>query len=101
MLWPNINLDYVTYSTAIHQWLLVTGSGANRVGRVIARSFAEAGYSVVLHAYRSVNELKQTVAQWSEEGYKVSYVTGRWMILPIMPPGVKRFSSGMVACMSW
>jgi pteridine reductase len=55
---------------------LVTGSGAARVGRVIARDLAEAGYRVVLHAHRSVDQVKQTAQAWSAEGLTVSYVTG-------------------------
>lgn len=55
---------------------LVTGSGAARVGRSIARELVEAGYGVVLHANRSVDEVKRLVKQWSDEGFTVSYVTG-------------------------
>ncbi len=55
---------------------LVTGSGAARVGRSIARELVEAGYGVVLHANRSVEEVKRVVALWSREGFNVSYVTG-------------------------
>ena len=55
---------------------LVTGSGAARVGRVIARELAEAGYAVVLHANRSIDEVKSTADAWCAEGIEVSYVTG-------------------------
>lgn len=55
---------------------LVTGSGAARVGRHIARELAQAGYGVVLHANRSVDEVERVVQAWTNEGFNVSHVTG-------------------------
>ncbi len=55
---------------------LVTGSGAARVGQTIARHLVEAGYCAVLHAHRSVDQVKRVSQQWTSEGFNVSYVTG-------------------------
>ncbi len=54
----------------------VTGSGADRVGRAIARHLAEAGYTIVLHANHSVNEVTQVCEAWNAEGLRTSFVTG-------------------------
>ncbi len=54
----------------------VTGSAANRVGRCIARYFAERNYHVVLHAHRSVEQAEKVCEQWCSEGLSASYVTG-------------------------
>lgn len=59
-----------------HPVALVTGSGANRVGRVIARRLVESGYRVVLHANRSKAEAEAVCAQWRAEGYEVNAVFG-------------------------
>ncbi|MCC6508762.1 MAG: SDR family oxidoreductase [Pirellulaceae bacterium] len=59
-----------------HPVALITGSGARRVGQVIARQFVEAGYRVVLHAHRSVDQVQATARQWQSEGFNVDYVTG-------------------------
>ena len=55
---------------------LVTGSGADRVGRRIARRLAESGYRIVLHAHHSIDEVKATATAWQQEGYEVSFVSG-------------------------
>lgn len=68
--------DLKTLFGSEHPVALVTGSGANRVGRAIARELAEAGYCVVLHAHRSVAEVEQTAKRWKAEGLQVSFVTG-------------------------
>lgn len=54
----------------------VTGSGAKRVGQVIARRLAEAGYRLILHAHHSVDEVNKTCQSWCREGIDVSFVTG-------------------------
>lgn len=54
----------------------VTGSGADRVGRCIARRFVERGYRVVLHAHHSLDEVQRTTALWRDEGHEVSFVSG-------------------------
>ncbi len=41
----------------------VTGSGAKRVGRVVAEHFAKLGYRVALHARSSLNEAQALVAE--------------------------------------
>ena len=46
-----------------HPVALVTGSGARRVGNVIARTLAERGYRVALHANTSRDELAATVEE--------------------------------------
>jgi pteridine reductase len=55
---------------------LVTGSGANRVGKVIARALGEAGYTLVLHANHSLDAAEQTRRQWEAEGIPTSCVQG-------------------------
>lgn len=55
---------------------LVTGSGAARVGRAIARELAEAGCITVLHAHRSIDAVQKVVKAWCLEGLQASYVTG-------------------------
>ena len=55
---------------------LVTGSGADRVGRCIARRLAENGFHVVLHAHNSRSEVQAATTAWQKEGYEVSYVLG-------------------------
>ncbi len=54
----------------------VTGSAANRVGRVIAHRFAQQGYRIVLHAHQSINEGKRLGEQWSNEGIEAHLVVG-------------------------
>jgi pteridine reductase len=44
-----------------HPVALVTGSGAKRVGNVVARALAARGFHLVLHANRSVQEAEETV----------------------------------------
>ena len=44
-----------------HPVSLVTGSGAKRVGNVVARALAARGFHLVLHANRSVQEAEETV----------------------------------------
>lgn len=44
-----------------HPVALVTGSGAKRVGNVVARALAARGFNLVLHANRSVQEGEETV----------------------------------------
>jgi len=44
-----------------HPVALVTGSGAKRVGNVVARSLAVRGFHLVLHANRSAQEAEETV----------------------------------------
>jgi pteridine reductase len=51
-----------------HPVALVTGSGARRVGNVIARTLAERGYRIAIHANRSLTEAQQTVAEMIAEG---------------------------------
>jgi pteridine reductase len=46
-----------------HPVALVTGSGAKRVGNVVARTLAARGYRVALHANRSRDELLATVEE--------------------------------------
>ena len=44
-----------------HPVALVTGSGAKRVGNVVARALAARGFHLALHANRSVQEAEETV----------------------------------------
>ena len=54
----------------------VTGSAANRVGRVIAYRFAQRGYRIVLHGHRSIDEGTRVVEQGSQEGIDTHLVVG-------------------------
>ncbi|QDT00310.1 SDR family NAD(P)-dependent oxidoreductase [Adhaeretor mobilis] len=47
---------------------LITGSGRKRVGYVIAKALAKAGYSLVLHYHSSGEEAEQSVAEFRELG---------------------------------
>lgn len=47
---------------------LVTGSGRQRVGNVIARSLADWGYDVALHYHRSEQSAQETVAELRSTG---------------------------------
>jgi pteridine reductase len=51
-----------------HPVALVTGSGAKRVGNVVARALAARGFHLVLHANRSVQDAKSTVADVRRAG---------------------------------
>jgi pteridine reductase len=54
----------------------VTGSGAPRVGAVIARRFAERGDAVVVHANHSLAQAEKTVASLRQLQVPVSLVVG-------------------------
>jgi len=54
----------------------ITGSGAKRVGATIAAACAARGYSIVVHANRSVEEGRDTVAQLEALGAQALLVTG-------------------------
>ena len=58
-----------------HPVALVTGSGARRVGSVIARTLAERGYRVALHANTSRDELAATVEELRDVGHDVAAFT--------------------------
>jgi pteridine reductase len=51
-----------------HPVALVTGSGAARVGRAVARSLAERGYRLVLHANRSLEAARRTAEEYERQG---------------------------------
>ena len=42
---------------------LVTGSGAPRVGNIVARALASRGYRLIIHANRSVQPAEETAAE--------------------------------------
>lgn len=54
----------------------VTGSGAARVGRQIARRFATAGYRVVIHAHRSIDQATEFSKELLESGAENMIVQG-------------------------
>lgn len=76
-----MNTDQTTRLAAIfgtpQPVAFVTGSGADRVGRGIARELARAGYRVVLHANTSVEQVIALSQQWNQQGWQTSYVLGR------------------------
>ncbi|MBC7852988.1 MAG: SDR family oxidoreductase [Pirellulaceae bacterium] len=47
---------------------MVTGSGAKRVGNVVARALAARGFHLVLHANRSLAEAEETMAELHRDG---------------------------------
>jgi len=47
---------------------VVTGAGAPRVGNVVARTMAQRGYRVAMHARRSVAQAEQTAEEIRREG---------------------------------
>lgn len=47
---------------------LVTGAGAPRIGNCVARLMARRGYRVVVHAHRSVEQARSTVAELRQNG---------------------------------
>ncbi|MEK6234324.1 MAG: SDR family NAD(P)-dependent oxidoreductase, partial [Planctomycetales bacterium] len=50
---------------------LVTGAGKQRVGNVVARDLAAAGYRVAIHYFTSQEPAEQTVAELREQGADV------------------------------
>lgn len=59
-----------------HPVALVTGSGAPRVGRVVAMTLAERGYRVVVHANRAREEAKELAERLQESGVEAAWVCG-------------------------
>ena len=55
---------------------LVTGSGAPRVGNVVARHLAALGYRLALHANTSTEDADQTAADLRQGGAEVIVVQG-------------------------
>ncbi len=51
-----------------HPVALVTGSGAKRVGNVVARTLAARGFHLVLHANRSLQDAEETVTDLLRAG---------------------------------
>lgn len=51
-----------------HPVALVTGAGAPRVGNVVARTLADRGYRLAVHANRSVAAARETAAELSSDG---------------------------------
>jgi len=54
---------------------LVTGSGAPRIGNVVARALAARGYGVVVHANTSLTEARRTVAELEAGGVEALALT--------------------------
>ncbi len=53
---------------------LVTGSGARRVGNVVAAALAGRGYTAIIHYRRSADAAHQTVAQLVQRGFQAAAV---------------------------
>jgi len=60
---------------ATHPVALVTGSGAARVGNVVARHLAARGYRLVIHANTSSDEARQFAAELQAAGTEALAVT--------------------------
>lgn len=54
----------------------ITGSGPIRVGRSIAQHFAEKGYRIALHAYKSLSQAEQFAAELNANGTETMIVQG-------------------------
>ena len=54
----------------------ITGSGAPRVGRFIAEEFANAGYRIVLHANRSIEQAQSFQRELASKGTEAMIVYG-------------------------
>lgn len=54
---------------------LVTGSGAPRIGNVVARTLAARGYRIILHARHSVSQAEATAAELNRSGCEAGVVT--------------------------
>lgn len=52
----------------VHPVAMVTGSGAARVGRSVARTLAERGFRLVLHANSSLAAAERTAQEFSQQG---------------------------------
>jgi len=63
-------------AAAARRVAFVTGSGAPRVGRVVAEHLAARGYAVVLHANSSVEQAAQAVAEFERQGTPAMTVSG-------------------------
>jgi len=60
--------------TSSQRVALVTGSGARRVGNVVAAALAGRGYSLAVHYRRSADAAQQTVARLAERGFRAEAV---------------------------
>src|SRR5688500_16024353 len=58
-----------------HPVALVTGSGARRVGNVVARALAVRGFHLVLHANRSFAEAEETMDELRRAGCEAIALT--------------------------
>jgi len=56
-------------STTPGRVVWVTGSGAKRVGRVVAEHFAQNGYRIALHARSSLRELDSAAKELADQGF--------------------------------
>lgn len=56
--------------------VLVTGSGAPRVGREIGLHLLDCGYRVIFHAHRSLSEVQDLVAKLKSHGKPCDFVSG-------------------------
>lgn len=54
----------------------ITGSGAARVGQVIAKEFAARGYNIVLHAHRSLDQAQQCLDELHQQNVEAILVQG-------------------------
>ncbi|MFO0820304.1 MAG: SDR family oxidoreductase [Pirellulales bacterium] len=68
-----------------HPVALVTGSGAKRVGRVIAETLAARGYRVVTHANRSQADAQELAEQFNATG-----AGGHWIVGDLAQEAVAR-----------
>lgn len=70
-----VNADTMTHTGQKPGTALVTG-GAQRIGRAICIALVRAGYGVVIHARRSLDEAKTLQAELASSGTKISIVSG-------------------------
>lgn len=65
-----------SHSSSVRRVAFVTGSGARRIGRVVAELLAAHGYAIVLHANTSVAEAEAAVEQLEQAGTPALLVRG-------------------------
>ncbi len=71
----------------------VTGSGAPRVGRVVAQHFADHGYRIALHARNAMHEVRAVEEAMQERGTGVCVTFGDVRDWPAMDQSVKHILS--------
>ena len=73
---PSVHPQPAAASSTPAPVVWVTGSGAKRVGRIVADHFARNGYRIALHARSSLQELQSATEELSKLGVSCMATTG-------------------------